>query len=270
MQKKSTQKQQARISAATRAATLTILALLAVSQPAAAAEVIPLGEAAQVAILGGSTVTNAGPTMVVGNLALSPGVSVTGFPPGTISGGSIHINDALATQAHADAFTAYTQVAGETLTTDLSGMNLGGMLLTPGVYHFDTTAQLTGALMLDTGGDPDAAFHFQIGTTLATDPLSTITLLNGDSVNIFWQVGTSATIGSDSMFIGNLIADQSISVELGAMVDGRLLAINAAVTLNTNTINGFADVPEPSPWAMIMIGAGLLFVVQRRYHRKTS
>lgn len=269
MQKESTQKQQAHISAATCGTILTILALLTVSQPAAAAEDIALGEAAQVAILGASTVTNAGPTMVFGNLALSPGVSVTGFPPGTISGGSIHINDALATQAHADAFTAYTQVAGEALTTDLSGQNLGGgMLLTPGVYHFDTTAVLSGALMLDTGGDPNAAFHFQIGTTLTTDPLSTITLLSGDSVNIFWQVGTSATIGSDSMFIGNLIADQSISVELGATVDGRLLAINAAVTLNTNTINGFEAVPELSPWVMMTIGVGLLFAVQR--YRRTS
>jgi Ice-binding-like len=269
MQKNSTQKQRARISAVMCGAILTTLALLTVAQPAAAAEDIALGEAAHVAILGGSTVTNAGPTIVFGNLALSPGVSVTGFPPGTISGGSIHINDALATQAHADAFAAYTQVAGETLTTDLSGQNLGGMLLTPGVYHFDTTAQLSGALMLDTGGDPDAAFHFQIGTTLTTDPLSTITLLNGNSVNIFWQVGTSATIGVDSLFTGNLLADQSITVGMGATVDGRLLAINGAVTLETNTINGFSDVPEPSPWVMVMIGAGLLFAVQRGCYRRT-
>jgi hypothetical protein len=269
MQKKSTQKQHARISAATCGAILTTLALLTVSQPTAVAEVISLGEAEHVAILGGSTVTNAGPTTVVGNLALSPGVSVTGFPPGTIFGGSIHINDALATQAHADAFTAYTQVAGETLTTDLSGQNLGGMILTPGVYHFDTTALVDGALMLDTGGDPDAAFHFQIGTTLTTDPASTITLLNGNSINIFWQVGTSATIGVGSAFYGNILADQSITVGMGAAVDGRLMAINAAVTLDTNTINGFDGVPEPSPWVMIMIGAGLLVAVQRGCYRRT-
>jgi autotransporter-associated beta strand protein len=164
---------------------------------------------------------------------------VTGFPPGTIVAGSIHIGDALANQAHTDASTAYAQVADETLTSDLSGANLGGLTLTPGVYHFDTAAQLTGTLRLDTGGDPNAAFHFQIGTTLTTDPNSAITLLNGNTVNIFWQVGTSATIGVDSTFYGNILADQSITVNSGAAINGRAMAINAAVTLSTNTINGF-------------------------------
>jgi len=190
--------------------------------------------------LGASTVTNGGPTVVIGNLALSsPGVSVTGFPPGTIVAGSIHIGDALANQAHADASTAYAQVAGETLTSNLSGQNLGGLTLTPGVYHFDTAAQLTGTLTLNTQGDPNAAFHFQIGTTLTTDPASVISLLNGNTVNIFWQIGTSATIGVNSTFVGNILADQSITVNSGAMISGRAIAINAAVTLSTNTINGF-------------------------------
>ena len=189
--------------------------------------------------MGSSTVTNAGPTTVIGNLALSPGVSVTGFPPGTVEGGAIHINDALATQAHADASTAYGQLVSETLTTDLSGQNLGGMTLMPGVYHFASAAQLTGTLTLDTGGDPNAAFHFQIGTTLTTDPASHITLINGNTVNIFWQVGTSATIGVNSVVYGNVLADQSITVNSGATINGRAMAINAAVTLSTNTINGF-------------------------------
>jgi autotransporter-associated beta strand protein len=114
----------------------------------------------------------------------------------------------------------------------------GGMILTPGVYHFGTTAELSGTLTLNTGGDPNAAFHFQIGTTLTTDPSSMITLLNGNSVNIFWQVGTSATIGG-SVFYGNILADQSITVNSGAAINGRAMAINAAVTLSTNTINGF-------------------------------
>jgi autotransporter-associated beta strand protein len=205
----------------------------------AAAQTIWLGEAEKVAILGGSTVTNAGPTSVTGNLALSPGVSVTGFPPGTIVGGSIHIGDELATRAHADAFTAYTALVSEAHTTILSGQNLGGMTLTPGVYYFATAAALDGMLSLDTGGDPNAAFHFQIGTTLTTGVASNITLLNGNTVNIFWQVGTSATIGVGSTFTGNILADQSITVNSGATINGRAIAINAAVTLDTNTINGF-------------------------------
>jgi type VI secretion system secreted protein VgrG len=219
-------------------AALIAFALLA-SSGFAVPQLIWLGEAEKVTILGASTVTNAGPTTVIGNLALSPGVSVTGFGPGTIAGGSIHIGDALATQAHADAFSAYTQLVGETFTTNLSGQNLGGMTLTPGVYYFATAAALDGMLTLDTGGDPNAAFHFQIGTTLTTGVASNITLLNGNTVNIFWQVGTSATIGVGSTFYGNILADQSITVNSGATINGRAIAINAAITLDTNTINGF-------------------------------
>jgi autotransporter-associated beta strand protein len=241
MRQSSAQKNRARRPAAACAAALIFFGLLATSWSAAAAEVIALGAAEKVAILGASTVTNAGPTTVVGNVALSsPGVSVTGFPPGTITGGAIHIGDALANQAHADAATAYGQLVGETLTTDLSGQNLGGMILTPGVYHFDTAAALDGTLRLDTGGDPNAAFHFQIGTTLTAAIASAITLLNGNSVNIFWQVGTSATIGVGSVFYGNILADQSITINSGATINGRAMAINAAVTMDTNTINGFA------------------------------
>jgi type VI secretion system secreted protein VgrG len=232
------QTNRARRLAATRVAILIVFVLLAASA-SALPQPIWLGEAEKIAILGASTVTNAGPTKVIGNLALSPGVSVTGFGPGTIVGGSIHIGDALATQAHADAFTAYNQLAGETFTTNLSGQNLGGMTLTPGVYYFATAAALNGILTLDTGGDPNAAFHFQIGTTLTTAVASNISLLNGNTVNIFWQVGTSATIGVGSTFTGNILADQSITVNSGATINGRAIAINAAITLDTNTINGF-------------------------------
>jgi autotransporter-associated beta strand protein len=240
MRNRSAEENHARMSAAACAVALIVSGLLATSWSAAAQTTISLGAAENVAVLGGSTVTNAGPTTVIGNLALSPGVSVTGFPPGTMVGGSIHIGDALATQAHADASTAYGQLVGETLTTDLSGQNLGGMILTPGVYHFGTAAALDGTLRLDTGGDPNAAFHFQIGTTLTTAVASAITLLNGNSVNIFWQVGTSAIIGVGSTFYGNILVDQSITVNSGAAINGRAMAINAAVTMDTNTINGFA------------------------------
>jgi type VI secretion system secreted protein VgrG len=167
------------------------------------------------------------------------------------------MNDAIAMQAHADASTAYAQLAGETWTTNLSGQNLGGMILTPGVYHFDTTAQLTGTLILDAGGDPNATFHFQIGTTLTTDPGSMITFLNGSSTNVFWQVGTSATIGVNSVLYGNVLADQSITVNSGATVFGRLIAINAAVTLDTDTITAPA-VPEPSTWLAGVLALALV------------
>src|SRR5450432_291944 len=154
-QNPSAQKTRAPKSSAACAAVLFVLGLFATSWSASAQETISLGAAGNVAVLGSSTVTNAGPTTVIGNLALSPGVSVTGFPPGTIVGGAIHIGDALATQADADASTAYGQLVAETLTTDLSGENLGGLTLTPGVYHFDTTAQLTGTLILNTEGNPN-------------------------------------------------------------------------------------------------------------------
>src|SRR6202030_2236195 len=248
MQNRTAQKSHAHRSAAACAATLIVFGLLAACRSAAAQQTISLGAAEQVAVLGGSTVTNAGPPAVIGNVALSsPGVSITGFPPGTIVAGSEYIGPGLANQAHADASTAYAQVAGETLTTDLSGQNLGGMILTPGVYHFGTTAQLTGTLILNTQGDPNATFHFQIGTTLTTDPSSMITFLNGSSSNVFWQVGTSATLGVNSVLYGNVLADQSITVNSGATIIGRLMAINAAVTLDTDTITVPA-VPEPSTW----------------------
>jgi Ice-binding-like len=267
MQNSSAQKKHAIRSTAGCIAALIVSGLLATSWTAAAT-LIDLGEAANVAVLGDSTVTNAGPTIVTGNVALSsPGVSVTGFPPGTIVNGSIHIGDALANQAHADAATAYGQLVGETMTTDLSGQNLGGMILMPGVYHFATTVQLSGTLTLDTGGDPNAAFHFQIGTTLTTDPNSMITFLNGNSANIFWQVGTSATIGVGSTFYGNILADQSITVNSGATINGRAIAINAAVTLDTDIINA-PVVPEPSTWLSGALAFGIVGFAERRRIRK--
>ena len=261
----STENKHAPNSAAAFAASLIVFGLFATFRQAAA-DIIPLGQAENITVLANSTVTNAGPTTVTGNVALSsPGVSVTGFPPGTVNNGSIHIGDALANQAHADAANAYNIMVGEASTTNLSGMNLGNMILTPGVYHFDTVAQLTGTLTLDTGGDPNAPFHFQIGTTLTTDPLSAILLLNGGSVNVFWQVGTSATIGVDSVFYGNIIADQSITVNSGATINGRAIAINAAVTLDNNTINA---VPEPSTWFAGALVFSIAGFTERRRIRK--
>src|SRR4029077_7530422 len=188
------------------------------------------------AILGGSTVTNTGATIITGNLGLSPGSSVTGFPPGGVLNGVIHINDALANQAHADAFTAYTKLAAETPTANLTGMDLGGMILTPGVYRFNSSAQLTGTLTLNNGGDPTAPFHFLIGSTLTTASNSLVTLLGGPDQNIFWQVGSSATLGTGTRFVGSIVALTSITLTTWVTLDGRALAINGAVTLDTNSI----------------------------------
>ena len=241
---KAARRTRARGSEATRAVALIISGLLATSGSAVAAQVIALGAAQNFTILGATTVTNTGATTITGNLGLSPGTSVTGFPPGVVVNGAIHIGDALANQAHADAFTAYTQLVGEMPTMNLTGVDLGTLVLTPGVYHFDTSAQLTGTLRLDTGGDPNAAFHFQIGSTLTTGTSSAVVLLGlggASDPNIFWQVGSSATIGTGTAFNGNILALTSITIVSGAnFIDGRALAINGAVTMDTNNVNGVA------------------------------
>jgi outer membrane autotransporter protein len=237
---KAARRTRARKSDAAFAAALIVSGLLATSW-SAVAQTIFLGAAGDVTVLGASTVTNTGPTVVVGNLALSPGSSVTGFPPGVVVNGTIHINDALANQAHADAVTAYNQLFAENnplTNTNLTGMNLGGLTLSPGIYHFDTSAQLTGTLKLDTGGDPNAAFHFLIGSTLTTASGSMVMLLNGGSNNVFWQVGSSATIGTGTNFVGNIIALASITLTTGATLDGKALALTGAVTMDSNLVNG--------------------------------
>ncbi len=185
--------------------------------------------------------TNTGPTVIIGNLGLNPGTSVTGFPPGAVTGGAIHINDMLAIQGQASAAIAYGQLAGQAFDTNLTGQDLGGLTLLPGVYRFDTAAQLNGTLTLDTGGDPNAAFHFQIGTDVTTGTNSAIVLmgLNGAvNQNVFWQVGSSATLGTATSFYGSLLAFTSITLNTGVTLDyGRVLALNGAVTLDSNSIN---------------------------------
>jgi hypothetical protein len=261
IQNGSAQKKHARRSSATCTAALIVFWLLATSW-SAAASVVPLGAADTFAVLGGSTVTNTGATIVNGDLGVSPGTSVTGFGPGVVNG-TIHMNDAMAMQAHADASTAYGQLVAEVPTVDLSGQDLGGMILTPGVYHFAAAAQLTGTLTLNTLGDPNAAFHFQIGSTLTTAVGSMITFLSGSSSNIFWQVGTSATIGVNSVFYGSILADQSITVNSGATINGRAIAINGAVTLDTDTIN-IPIVPEPSTWLAGVLALALVGFTERQ------
>jgi hypothetical protein len=197
---------------------------------------ISLGSADSFAVLAGSTVTNTGPSAVTGDLGLSPGTSVTGFPPGTVTG-TMHISDAVAAQAQSDLTTAYNAILGTACNTDLTGQNLGGLTLTPGVYCFSSSAQLTGTLTLNALGNPNALFIFKIGTSLTTASGSAINVINPvGACNVFWQVGSSATLGTGTSFVGNILALASITLTTGASVSGRVLARNGAVTLDTDTV----------------------------------
>ncbi len=200
---------------------------------------ISLGTAQSFGVLGGSTVTNTGATTVNGNVGVSPGSAVTGFPPGVIIGGAIHSNDAVAVQAQNDLTTAYNEIAATPCTVDLTGQNLGGLTLTPGVYCFSSSAQLTGTLTLDALGNPNALFLFKIGSTLTTASGSSVTVINGGSScnRVYWQGGSSATIGTGTSFAGDILALTSITLTTGANTSGRALARNGAVTLDTNNVN---------------------------------
>jgi hypothetical protein len=198
---------------------------------------VGLLSAANFNILGAATVTNTGPTVITGgNLGLSPGTSVTGFPPGTIvAPAQEDITDIAAAQAQADAATAYTYATGlsngAVLPADLSNITL-----TPGLYTNATAETLnSGTLTLDAQNDPNAVFIFQVGSTLTTSGGTQINLINGaQAKNITWAVGTSATLGASSAFQGTIVAYQSITLQTGATIVGRALALNAAVTLDSN------------------------------------
>lgn len=180
---------------ACRSTGFAVLLLLATTSTALAAAAPPLGQAQSFAVLGGSTVTNTCATIVTGDLGVSPGNAITGFPPGIVTG-TTHAADAVALQAQSDVTTAYNTLAGEALNADLTGSDLGGLTLTPGVYHFASSAQLTGTLTLDAQNDPDAVFIFQMGSTLTTAGNAAVVLINGaQNCNVFWQVGSSATLG---------------------------------------------------------------------------
>jgi len=204
--------------------------------PVAAAEAaVGLGTATSFAVLGGSTVTNTGPSVISGDVGLHPGTSVTGFPPGIVNDGSIHATDALASSAKDDLVTAYNDAAGRSMTGAVTA-DLGGQTLLPGVYRGPTLG-LTGALTLDGAGDPNAVFIFQASSTLTTATASSVVLIgSAQACNVFWQVGSSATLGTASDFAGTIMALTSISATTGATIEGQLLARNGAVTLDTNTI----------------------------------
>jgi hypothetical protein len=243
---------------------ISVLVALAgfLPQSKASLTLVTLGSAGSFGVLGGSAVTSTGHTVVNGNVGVSPGTAITGLSSGTVNG-TIHNADGVAAQAHADALTAYNTLAGETFTQNLTDQDLGTLTpLLPGVYKFNSSAQLTGTLTLSGTGD----FIFQIGSTLTTASGSSIVLISGAQANnVFWQVGSSATLGKTTSFVGNILADTSITLGTGASLSGRALALNAAVTLDDNVITA---VPEPSTLisgALLLLpfGASLCRILRR-------
>ncbi|HXC49040.1 MAG TPA: ice-binding family protein [Candidatus Sulfotelmatobacter sp.] len=196
-----------------------------------------LGSAQSFAVLGGSTVTNTGATVVTGDLGVSPGTAVTGFPPGSVSGGAVHAGDATATAAQAGAHKAYQDLVAEPCGTNLTGKTLGtspgAVTLSPGVYCFNSSAQLTGTLTLNGSG----VYVFKIGSTLTTASKSAVVLAKGATAgNVFWQVTSSATLGTNTAFEGSILAMISDTVTTGASVSGRVFALTGSVTLSGNRI----------------------------------
>lgn len=198
-----------------------------------------LGTAQSFAVLAGTpNVTNTGPTVVSGNLGIHPAVAVTGFPPGIVIGGTIHAGDAVALQAKSDLTSAYNALDAQGCTfTFANASDLVGLTLGPGVYCSASSLFLSGTLTLDAQFDPNAVWIFKTGSTLITASGSTVRIINdGQHCNVFWKVGSSATLGTSSTFIGNILALTSITLTTNAQVSGRVLAQNGAVTMDTNTV----------------------------------
>jgi len=227
-----------------------VVMLLGYDQAFAAAVAPSLGTAQSFAVLGATpNVNNTGPTVVTGDLGVSPAAAVVGFPPGMVIG-TIHAADATAASAQSSNTTAYGALAGQACNTTFGvPTDLAGMTLAPGVYCFASSAGNTGLLQLDAQGNANAVWVFKIASTLITGSASTVTVINGgQACNVFWQVGSSATLGTTTTFVGNILALTSITMMAGASMSGRALAQTWTVTLASNNVSvcSLAGVPTPT------------------------
>jgi len=243
----------------------SIILLLSAANVSATTVNVGLGAANLFAVLGGTAITNTGPSSINGNLGVWAGTSITGFPPGTVSG-TIDAADAIAMQAQMDLTGAYNVAAAQPCGGVLTGQNLGGKALTAGVYCFGSAAQLNGTLILDAQGDANAVFIFQVGGALTTLSSSQIKIINGGTGNnVYWQVG-SATLGATSQFAGNILALSNITLDAGADIScGRALALNGTVTMDTNHVSvngpGCNATSAPEPGTATFLGMGLFLGV---------
>jgi len=236
--------------------TVSILSILPPAPPTLPPVIIPavnLGTAANFAILAGSTITNTGASNITGNIGLSPGTAVTGFPPGILNG-AFNLADSTAATAKLDLTAAFLDAAGRTGAVTVP-TELGGTTLPPGIYNSASgTFGITGTLTLDGQNNPNAVFIFQAASTLITAGSSKVVLINGAQAdNVFWQVGSSATLGTFSIFKGNILAQASITATTGTVIEGRALAQTAAVTLDSNIFNAVAPVIPPPPTSPITV-----------------
>jgi hypothetical protein len=215
-------------------ASIVAMSLLFAGSAEAANPPVQLGSDSSFSVLAGSTVTNTGPTTMFGDLGLDPGSSVTGAPH-TL--GAMHIDDGVAIKAKSDLVTGFNDAAGRP-STQLSSAELSGKSFTPGVYNASSSLLFSaGTVTLNAQGDPNAVFIFKVASSLTTGSATTVLLTNGaQPCNVYWEIGASATLGTNSRFIGTVMALTTITAQTGMTMDGRLLARNGAVNLDTNTI----------------------------------
>jgi hypothetical protein len=231
----------------------------------AQAVLVPMGTAANFAVLGGSGVTNTGSSFITGDVGSSPTSTITGLTPVMVNGILYLAADSATTLAHTDLITAYTAAANALGGAPGPG-DLGGALLTPGIYTYAAIAPWTaGTLTLDGQFDPSAQWIFQIGSALTTPASAAVSLINGASANnVFWQIGSTLTLGATNAFAGNILANTSINLG-GGSLDGRALAVNGLVSISVaENINVpiVATIPEPA--TLCLLGFGALSLIRRK------